>query len=54
MNTSFTYVSSLTVNDVGFVISKEEDLASGSGTRLNHSELLCDSFITVKKDRENF
>ena len=54
MNTSFTYVSSLTVNDVGFVISEEEDLASGSGARLNYSELLCDSFITVKKDRENF
>ena len=54
MNTSFTYVWSLTVNDVGFVISEEEDLASGSGTRPNHSELLCDSFITVEKDRENF
>ena len=44
----------LTVNDVGFVISKE-DLASGSGTRLDHSELLCGrSFITAKKDRERF
>ena len=36
------------VNDVGFMIS-EEYLASGSGTRLDYSELLCGrSFITVK------
>ena len=39
---------------VGFMIS-EEDLASGSGTRFDYSELLCGrSFITVKKDRERF
>ena len=39
---------------VGFMIS-EEDLASGSGTRLDHSKLLCGrSFITVEKDRESF
>ena len=39
----------LTVNDGRFVIS-EEDLASGSGTQLDHSELLYGkSFITVKK-----
>ena len=43
------------VNDVRFVVSKEEDLASGSGTRLDHSELLCGrSFITVKKDTDSF
>ena len=43
------------VNGVRFVISKEDDLASGPGTRLDHSELLCDrSFITLKKDRESF
>ena len=43
------------VNGVGLVISEEEDLASGSGTRLDHSGLLCGrSFITVKKDREGF
>ena len=42
------------VNDVGFMISKEKDLALGSGTRFDHSELLCGSFITVKKDRESF
>ena len=42
------------VNDVGSVVSKE-DLASGSGTRLDHAELLCGrSFITVKKDTESF
>ena len=41
------------VNDVGSVVSK--DLASGSGTRLDHAELLCGrSFITVKKDTESF
>ena len=41
------------MNDVGFMIS-EEGLASGSGTRLDHSELLCSrSFITVKKARES-
>ena len=38
----------LAVNDVRFVIS--EDLASGSGTQLDHSELLYGrSFITVKR-----
>ena len=42
------------VNDVRFVISKEEDLASGPGTRLDHSELLWSSFIKVKRDREIF
>jgi len=37
------------------MFSEEEDLASGPETRLDHSELLCGrSFITVKKDRENF
>ena len=37
-----------------FMISKE-DLASGSGTSLAHSELLCGrSFITGKKVREMF
>ena len=29
------------VSNVGFVISEEEDLASGSGTRLITQELLC-------------
>ena len=39
--------------DVGFVISKEEDLALGSGTRLDHSRaFVYQSFITVRKDRE--
>ena len=38
------------VNDIGFQIS-EEDSASESETRLDHSELLCGSFITVKKDK---
>ena len=42
------------LNNIGFVIS-EEDLALGSGTRLDYSELLCGrSFITVKMDRESF
>jgi len=41
------------MNSVRLVIS--EDVASGSGTRLDHSELLCGrSFITVKRDRESF
>ena len=41
------------LNNIGFVIS--EDLALGSGTRLDYSELLCGrSFITVKMDRESF
>ena len=43
------------VNDAGFVISEEEDLASGPGTRLDHLGLLRDRiFITVKKHRESF
>ena len=41
------------MNGVGIKISKEEDLASGSGTRLDHSKLLCGrSFITEKKDKK--
>ena len=41
------------MNDVGFVISEDDD--SGSETRLDHSELLCGrNFITVKKARESF
>ena len=33
----------------------EEDLVLGSGTRLDHSELLCGiSFIIVKMDKESF
>ena len=40
------------VNDVGFVISKE-DLASGPETRVDHPGIFCGrSFITVKRDRE--
>ena len=39
------------VNDVGFMIS-EEDLASGPGTRLDHSRaFVLQSFIKVKKER---
>ena len=38
------------VNSVGFMIS--EDLASGPGTRLNHSRaFVLQSFIKVKKER---
>ena len=45
----------MNTNNVRFVFSEEEDLASGPGTRLDHLELSCGrSFITVKKDRENF
>ena len=42
------------VNDVGFVISKEKDLALGSGTRLDHSKAFeCRSvLLKYKKDRE--
>ena len=33
---------------------EEEDLALGSGPRLDHSELLCgNSFITLENDRES-
>ena len=40
------------MSNVGFMIS-EEDLASESGTRLDHSGLSYGrSFITVKKDRK--
>ena len=40
------------VNDVGSVVSKE-DLASGSGTRLDHAELLCGrSFISERGQRK--
>ena len=43
------------VNSVRLVISKEENLASGLGTRLNHSELLCSRvLLQVKMDRESF
>ena len=41
------------VNDVGFVISEEEDLASGSGTRLDHSRaFVWQSFIKLRKGTE--
>ena len=41
------------MNNVGFMIS-EEDLASESGTRPDHSGLSYGkSFITVKKDRKS-
>ena len=36
------------VNNVGLVISKEEDLALGPGTKLDHSRAL-QSFIKVRK-----
>ena len=40
---------------VGIMMSEEEDLASGSGSRFDSSELLCgQSFTTVKMDREHF
>ena len=42
------------VNRVRFVISKEENLASGSRIRLDHSGLLGGrSFVIVRKDRES-
>ena len=38
------------VNNIGFVISKEEDLVSGSGTRLDHSRAFVQqSFVQVRK-----
>ena len=41
------------VAGVRFVISEEEDLAFGSGTVLDHSDLLCGRiFIEVKKDSQ--
>ena len=41
------------VNNVGFVISKEEDLASGPGTRLDHSRaFVLQSFVKVWKGAE--
>jgi len=42
------------VNNVGFVTSEEEDLASGSGTRLDHSELLYGRFYYSEKGLRNF
>ena len=43
------------VNNVGFMMSEEEDLALGPETRLDHSGLLCGrSLFTVKRDRESF
>ena len=41
------------VNKVRFMISELEDLASGSGTRLDHLGSYR-IFIIVKKDRESF
>ena len=36
------------VNNVGFVISKDEDLASGPGTRFDHSRaFVLQSFVKV-------
>ena len=41
------------VNDVGFVISKEEGLSSGPETSLDNSGLLCGtSFIIVQRERK--
>ena len=38
------------MNDVGFLISEEEDLASGPGTRLDHSRaFVYQSFVKVRK-----
>ena len=43
------------VNDVGFMISEEKDLALGPETKLDHSGLFCGrSLFTVKRDRESF
>ena len=43
------------MNNVRFLISELEDLASGSGTRLDHLQLLCGRiFITVKKGQRKF
>ena len=43
------------MNNVRFLISEEKDLASGSVTSLDHSELLCGrNFITVKRGRKTF
>lgn len=39
-----TYCFNL-ANDVGLVISEEEDLASGPGTNLITQEILCSSYI---------
>ena len=39
------------MNNVEFVISKEEDLALGPGTKLDHSRAL-QSFIKVRKGTE--
>jgi len=41
--------------NVGFMMSEEEDLASGSGSRLDPLEFLCGrSFTAMKKGRERF
>ena len=40
------------VNDVGFVISKEEDLASGPGTGHDHSRLFYSRVLLKYKNRQ--
>ena len=41
------------MNDVRFVFSEEKDLASGPGTRLDHSRaFVWQSFIKVRKGTE--
>ena len=43
------------VNNLGFMISEEKDLALGPETKLDHSGLFCGrSLFTVKKDGESF
>ena len=52
---SITYLRWLMVNNVGFVISEEEDLAVGPGTGLITQELLCSRVLLKwKRDRESF
>ena len=42
------------INSARFKTSEEEDLTSGSGTRLDHSRALAQqSFIKVRKGTEN-
>ena len=40
------------VNDVGFMISKEEDLASGCGPGLITQELLCSKVLLKSKTEQ--
>jgi len=43
------------LNNLGFMISEEKDLALGPGTRFDHSRVLCSRvLLKYERDREIF